>query len=379
MKQFGKKNSDGKLVVAYLKAQEIWFYTEKLNEFVVFPFPPELMHHLEISHVDKLYAVLNDFIVNAKINPSELFIILSGEVYFLRDIESQKGEKREDYIRRFTDNLPFEIVFVKDLIFDHKEKIVGLNRYTYQPLVLALTKIGFNVSTMIPDFVLNQELASDQFTTESAHTLVLSDNTHLEKYNFLAIQEQSESSEVLTIENTMPDKKKVLPLVAVFILLLTVLGVLIWYTQSGVSIPFLPAYSDLPAEETITPADESTESATNQSTEVTTEASSTAEVITPVALEQLTVLVADNSADSSQYPLIRDTLNQLGIQQVNSTQSLVVESENIIVVASPRVSQDSLDKILVALTQPGVEITIEKDSDLEADLIITLPAGILES
>ncbi len=375
MKRFGSQKEDGKLTLAYVRAQEIWFYSEKLSQFAVYQFPPELIHNLEITHVDQLYVSLNEFMQSLKLNPTELYIILSGEVYFLRDIVLEKGEKKEDFVRRFTDNLPFEIIFSKQIIFNHTEKVVGLNRYTYQPLVLALTKIGFNVSTMLPDFVLEEAMQDDAFDMEDAHNLVLStDRRKYEKFNFLAIQDESKDTEVLTIDNSLPEKKKVIPLIIVFVLLLSVLGTLIWYTQSGRAIPFLPAYADPEPPATAQP-DPTFEEITDS--ESSTEEAIAKPAVQNLSLAELQIAVIDTSADESQFPVVEQVLLELGVQSVTATSSAALEPEAPIILFTDMVSDADQQQLVTTVSEITGELQTEQDPELEYDVLLLLPPAVI--
>jgi hypothetical protein len=142
----------------------------KVNaEPLVFKFTPEMISDLEVVNKEELRIKLHDFIVENKIKPAPLIIILEESVFFAKDYPG--AEPSMDEVQSFIDTVPFAGVSSKVFKMNNGHKLVVINRDLYQSLQQVFEKLQFPLLSVVPGFVLTTINAPLQFSADSSRII----------------------------------------------------------------------------------------------------------------------------------------------------------------------------------------------------------------
>lgn len=134
--------------VIYLDRIYFDYFDNNLSTSIRFDFSPYVIN-LEIINREELQNQLRLFIENNKLLPSNIVVVLSENVLFVKGI-AEGTEDIEGEIDKFSDNVPFEKVNAKSYKVDSGTLLVATNKDLYTSLQEVFEKKNFHFEAIIP-------------------------------------------------------------------------------------------------------------------------------------------------------------------------------------------------------------------------------------
>lgn len=160
-----------------------------------FNFTPDIVSNLDVVNKEQFSNLITSFIHINKIIPSNLGVILSDNVIYVKDLAN--GEESQDKIQAFLENIPFEEVLAKVIKTDTINRIVAVNKDLVMTIINVFVSKGSNVEAVAPSFMYGQNVNFTIGLTQDNVKTIL------------------ESLEILRVGNLLTDQKKILPSVIV--------------------------------------------------------------------------------------------------------------------------------------------------------------------
>ena len=218
--------------IIYLRANGFDFYGDKMVNSVRFDFPVTTVKDLEVVNKGEIQQSIGACIEKNQILTANSIIVASESICFQKDFIDIPPDKQESQTREFLENIPFEQINTKTFPIEGGNKIVVVNQELYESIKTAFENKGFLVEAVTPSLVLGTALGNtENGLSPEAITLLF------DKYNFL--KENSfpiDEKKTVTIQKISEEKgkkvinKKLIILIALFVVLLGVLGYMIFDT-----------------------------------------------------------------------------------------------------------------------------------------------------
>jgi len=216
--------------IIYLQQDKFDFYLPSLGKVIEFRFVPEIIKDLEVINVVLLENLIKLFIANNKITPTELVIVLSDNVCFIKDfvlpvappqLSQEQNEQvggvvhtpritadvLDDQIKHFIEHVPFENVVSKTFPMGNGTKVVAVNGELYESIKTAFEKSGFKINMVLPGVVFANNLSSKTLLDVPSAKIFLQESESLGDNNLLA--KMPHMSEVKqNNENEISEKEK---------------------------------------------------------------------------------------------------------------------------------------------------------------------------
>lgn len=153
--------------------------------------PAEVIRDLEITSQTELANLIHTFVVNQKLPPTDLILVLSQEVYFEKDIGKCDGEEQDKLIQQFVDTVPFTTTSEKVFQIRGSCRLVVINRTLYDAFKTAFEKEKFPVVAVVPELVLPNIGIKGTLNADSCR-VVAKRISELREQSFLERPERSE-------------------------------------------------------------------------------------------------------------------------------------------------------------------------------------------
>lgn len=199
------------------------------NETVVTknPLPTTIISNMEVINKDALYQLVTDWLKTRTYVNSEIIWLLGEELCFEHMITSTDPDKIDSEIVQFLDTVPFEEVQSKTYIAGPIRQLTAVNKILIQAFIQAFSLHGYDTRAVVPVRLVS---SSDELTLDIARLAYKKEN-ELDKNSLFAM---SPSQPVVSqTPKTVTEKpKSQLPLLlAVFLILLAILGIVIYLNQ----------------------------------------------------------------------------------------------------------------------------------------------------
>lgn len=238
--------------VIYIEKNGLYYFDENQTNILQFPFPPNLVQDLEIFDNDALSNQIKIFVQTNKILPCTLLFVVSNNIIFEKVVPVADYSKKDQEVQTFLENIPFENVISKVYDQDKGYRVIAFNKDIYTVLRSSFESMQFNVSGIIPNFILGNmgssgalQVNSVKYILEKFDTLVKQDllpapvkPSILDK-DILGSPSDSEENPGVKKKNTLPF------LLPVLFILFLVLGFVIYQE-------FKPSAKPSPVPQTIT-------------------------------------------------------------------------------------------------------------------------------
>src|SRR3972149_3511478 len=99
--------------VLFLKRNGFDFYEDKMENILSFPFSEAVVNSLEIINPQEFNNQIKAFVEINKFLPAALMIILSADVLFEKDIQTQDPNIQSQETSEILDIIPFESISTK--------------------------------------------------------------------------------------------------------------------------------------------------------------------------------------------------------------------------------------------------------------------------
>lgn len=312
-------------------------------------FPPQVVKDLEMTSQTALENLIHAFVINQKLTPVSLILVLSQEVYFEKDIGKSEGEEKEKLVQQFVDMVPFTTTSEKVLQIRGSSRLVVINRALYDAFKTAFEKEQFSVVAVVPELVLPGIGVKGALNVDSCR-VIAKKLPVLAEQSFLERPERNEGSGG-RIDQFFSEHW-----VVMIILLVILVG---WFGLMAMLLrpkpqPKIPVEASIP---TITEAPTS---------------SPTEPVATPsVSPETFSIHILNASRKAGLAAALSERLAPYGFTRVETANSQTA-SERTSIVFSPSVP-DGIRKLMLRVIQesyPGAEVG--RDSEQDADITITV-------
>lgn len=224
--EFNKKNS----ALLYLDKNGFYFFETGLQNIISSSFPETIIRDMDVINSVALQDQIKVFIEQYQLKPAAITIILSPHITFEKEFVDLKPEEQEENIQKFVDTIPFDIVISKTYQIEKGVKVIGSNKELYDELKKGFEKNSFSVDCIIPYQLLGTDQTLIQNLIPENALLFLK---HLDRLRHLTMITVIKPS---TMENTArhsvqdktkPNKKRLIIMALVFIMLFIILGFMI--------------------------------------------------------------------------------------------------------------------------------------------------------
>lgn len=196
--------------VIFLQKDKFDVFQPLIGKVSEFRFVPEIIRDLEVVNQELLENLIKLFITNNKIDPSEMIIVLSDNVSFLKDFFVHPAEKKTDVnpgtgaslgkieqiapkvtdeeINFFIEHIPFERVISKTFPLENGVKVFAANQDLFESLKTSFEKLGFKITMVLPGIIFPNNVGSRVGLDANTAIGILSTAELLKEHNLLTGQ-----------------------------------------------------------------------------------------------------------------------------------------------------------------------------------------------
>src|SRR3989337_2075433 len=137
--------------VLFLKRNGFDFYEDKMENILSFPFSEAVVNSLEIINPQEFNNQIKAFVEINKFLPAALMIILSADVLFEKDIQTQDPNIQDLEVQKFLDVIPFETISTKTLPMDGQGvRIIAVIKNLVDAIRVSFEELGFLIEGIVP-------------------------------------------------------------------------------------------------------------------------------------------------------------------------------------------------------------------------------------
>lgn len=271
-KSLSKKNKA--YTVCYFQRSRLSVYIPARKEVATLDFPPTILMDITVIDQEQFQKAITKLLAQYKVDEGPVLIVLATDVCFIKEIVDEPNTEKkpvEEKVRELRSSMPYSNVFARVISHGKNQVAVALNREFYEPLLAVFRAEGFDVTTLVPEFVLPQPLMETGLTPELGLQLA----GMVDKLETFDLLESQDKPKLITTTAQTPEvKRRTLLLTVVFILLTLVLVGVWWWTNRSAKpvqpivpiIPIIePSASPVVQPDATEAASESTESASTVS------------------------------------------------------------------------------------------------------------------
>lgn len=313
---------------------------------------PQVVKDLEITSQTALETLIHTFVVNQKLGPTPLIIVLSQEVYFEKDIGKCDGEEKEKLVQQFVDTVPFTTTSEKVFQIRGSCRLVVINRALFDSFKTAFEKEKFPVVAVVPELVLPGIGVKGELNVDSCR-VIAKKIPALEEQSFLERLERSEGSGGKAGQFFSEHRVVLIMLLVILVGWGTTMAVLILRKPQSVGSVEIP----IPTI-TVFPTAEPTES-----------------VATPEASpEEFSIRILNASRKAGLAAALVQELSPYGFTQIKTENSQTPAEKTTIVFTSS--VPDGMRKLILRVIQESYpEAEVSGDAQQGADITITIGAS----
>lgn len=238
--------------VCFFQRSRLSLYIPARKEVAALDFPPTILNDVTVIDQDQFTKAVTKLLAQYKVDPGPVLIVLASDVCFTQEVEMIDAKTKQsatEVVKALRTSMPYTNVFARVIHQGKREIAVALNREFYEPLLAVFRDEKFDVTTLVPEFILSTPIAETGLTPEIAVQLGLMVDK-LESFDLLESQEKARM--ITTSAQTPEDKKRTLMLVGVFTVLTLILVAVWWWTNQSApppkpKVPVVPAVVEQPA------------------------------------------------------------------------------------------------------------------------------------
>jgi hypothetical protein len=385
----------GKPGVIYLLKDRFQLFSPYLRQMVEFRFVPEIVRDSDIINRELLENLIKVFVTNGKIQPSNLYIVLADNAYFVKDFvipappPPQKGVPPPPPISMetihvlsmdFIEHVPYENVVSKTFPLKNGLKVCAVNKDFFDAIKVAFEKLGFTIDGVFPGVVLGNNLTARPAMDGALISLVLQKAPSLKQYDLMTeevykpvAKAGAETSVDMELEDfkqqsKKPDKKRLYGMVGLLAVLLIILAVV--YVTSTAQPPPPPPIPAVPQKAAV-PIIPSPEVSPTASVELSPTPKSGISV-DPEEAKLLTVQLTNTSAPASSVDKLRTALSKFGFASMNTNSQSSLSSAQTIVIFSVLPSTQMKAAVLTEVKKITPNVQVQEKTDASSDITILL-------
>ncbi len=370
--------------IVFLYRNKIFFCNPSQNESKEFPLTTEIIKDLEVIDQEKLEKALRDFLGDTKGRYNETLVILNKNTYFRTTIEEPEISELENKakIDLFSDLVPFNNIFVKQFSIKKKLEVIAINRDFYEPILDVLYKLDFKITMILPELVVEDFIGEASCTPEE-NTELLKTLGKLAPYDLLGSRHKLITKNSSDIEPIKKQNQKLIALVAIFgVLILLLVGAIIFNNNRNNA--YKASIAGQVTNQNLEISDEKSKGIDSAQTSVSAEASEsatatesgkTASGTTVLDLDQYKIRVLNGSGISGQAGIVKTNLEKAGFKNIDVGNAQKIASNKTLVLIIPTLPSEIRTLILDVVENIGQEYTIQENSELNYDIVITTTAA----
>ena len=319
------------------------------SEPIVFKFTKSMVSDLEVVSHEELNTGLKTFVVQYKLKPANLVIILHSSVYFEKDYPGP-GLPASQAMEDFIDTIPFSATSSKIFRSGNGYKQIVINRDLYESLKKLLEGLGFSISAVVPGFVIGPEPLPD--ITADACRLIFKKMDQITTESFTGFNDPSAT---LQQKEQMFLKRYQLPVIILSLLFLVV---------AVIVIPITLKKPPKPVKKNPVPISRPTPTAVP--TEIPALSTPSAEI-----LSKFTVQILNGSGKSGQAASLSAKLREVGFTEIETGNNPQVTQKTLLIL-SPQIASAAGEFVtdLVSQIYPGLSTNTNSQADFDLTVII---------
>ncbi|OGG27489.1 hypothetical protein A2960_04300 [Candidatus Gottesmanbacteria bacterium RIFCSPLOWO2_01_FULL_39_12b] len=220
-----------KQAVLFLTNDRMELYMPDMANILTYYFSDKIVRDLEVVDQVALDLDIQSFVTRNQLFSVEVYILLSETVYFAKDLVEDPSFHLDIEIGKFIENVPFENTTSRIYKAVNTTKFVVANKDFLEAIRVALVNQGLLVWAVVPACIVGEGILSLTRQT-GEHVLA---KTDIMKQNTL-LSEMPSMQSASQKQNAKKEKKQTGILLAVFIILLIILGIMLYQnakSQSG--------------------------------------------------------------------------------------------------------------------------------------------------
>ena len=209
--------------VVFLERQKLIIAGTQLATPLILEFPSNIVSDIDINDLEAFNFLMVNFFDQSKIIPSEVLLVISPEVYYEKNIALPPDPvERQKIIDIFLDTIPYKNLIYKDYPSGAESRIIALNKNFYEPIVKFIEKSSFNITAILPAFVLDSFhlTIGDHLPKEIKE--IYQKYKQLEQYSLISSQDIDKISTTV-VNHPKEDNSRAVILLIIFSILFVIL------------------------------------------------------------------------------------------------------------------------------------------------------------
>lgn len=187
--------------VVYIQKEKFDIYSPSLGRVFEFRYVPEIIKDMEVINRVLLEDIIKLFIERSQISADNLLFVIGDNACFIKDFmpDAQTTATPQEQAKEFIDHVPFESVSSKTFAVQGGVRVFATNKDLYRSFKLAFEKLGFKVESVIPGFLIGNNMSLQPSLIPQMAAYALLKLNDLRQYNLLT--EEKTFEEVKATEN----------------------------------------------------------------------------------------------------------------------------------------------------------------------------------
>ena len=158
--------------VLLLKRDGFDYYEDKSGRILSFPFSLAVVNSLEIVNLEELKKQIKAFVEINKVLRADLLIILSADILFEKDIQTQDPNIQSQETQKFLDIVPFESISTKLLPMEQGLRVITVNKNLVDAIRTSFEETGFVIEGIVPYESLGQFSGINSLDIDASKTII---------------------------------------------------------------------------------------------------------------------------------------------------------------------------------------------------------------
>jgi len=176
--------ADNQTSLIYIDKNKLWFYNSATREVLSLDFPVATVKDMEVLNRELFTKQFESFLSVHKIVSSRVNFVISTSLLFLKDISGIEESKKDEAIREFVENVPFDNVANTTVHQDKTVRVIAINKDLLTLLKRTLEKNKFEIGLALPMSLVPNISIHGALDAQTAQ-LVLGASDGLKMYNLL--------------------------------------------------------------------------------------------------------------------------------------------------------------------------------------------------
>lgn len=383
--------ADKNYLTIFVEKSKLVFVDPAVAENKEFKFPKELIRDLEVVDEKKLKSTLADFIKSAEIKTKKVIMIFSESTYLEKRITKQEFPQKTEIVESFSDLVPFEDIFVRELKNDEEIRLVVINRDFYEPILNILNDLKFKLSSIFPEFAISKVLGKYDLDQTAANNIVKS-LAKLRSFDLLRVSKEKDfvatkdvqalSGSEKSLKNIKSDENKKLRYLLLLLGALVVFMVIILVGSANKKkekaieaeqrAEKIQQEQQLLKERAEQKANKNKPSQSADSDgETNSEEATESSEVKDVDLADYSLRVLNGSGISGQGSRMRQAFEDLGFGEIDVGNAKTNDSGETLVILVAGLPKQVKDLIISEVESLGLDYQIQESAELNYAAVIT--------